>query len=81
MGGRGAGRSGGKVGCPGGAAGVQGVVGGEFARGLGVGLGVVVSGQLVTASAEPVVDAAERSAWGEVAKLAADPTSTAARAR
>jgi hypothetical protein len=58
------------------AAGVQGLLVGEFARGLGVGPRVLVNGQLISACAQPVVDAAERGAWDEVATLAEDPAST-----
>lgn len=57
-------------------AGVQGMHVGAFARGLGLGPRFLVSGQLITAAAQPVVDAAERGAWDEVETLASDPAST-----
>ena len=48
----------------------------ELARSLGVAPRIMIRGQLITAEAQPVVDAAFRGAWDEVKSLAAerDPT-------
>jgi tetratricopeptide (TPR) repeat protein len=51
-------------------AGVDGLHAGEFARNLGLAPRIQVTGQLITAAAQPLVDAAERRAWEQVAALA-----------
>jgi len=56
--------------------GVQGLHVGEFARGLGLGPRLRVNGQLISAGAQAVVDAAERTAWDEVVTLSADHDAT-----
>ncbi|MGB0589624.1 MAG: tetratricopeptide repeat protein [Myxococcota bacterium] len=50
--------------------GVDGLHAGEFSRSLGFAPRIRVRGQLITAAAQPLVDAAERCAWDEVPALA-----------
>jgi tetratricopeptide (TPR) repeat protein len=58
-------------------AGVDGLHAGEFSRSLGLAPRIQVRGQLITAAAQPLVDAAERRAWDEVKSVADDLESTA----
>ena len=50
--------------------GVDGLHVGEFARSLGLSPRIQVTGQLITAQSQPVVNAAEQGDWAEVARLA-----------
>jgi len=50
--------------------GVEALHAGEFSRSLGLTPRIQVNGQLITAGAQPLVDAAERRAWEEATTLA-----------